>query len=535
MDFPTKAIIAILNLGLAAFVVHIAYEYAKVLSLRRRMPPGPLPLPLFGNIFSFPKDKQWKKLEEWSKNLDSPIITFWQGSTPVVVCNDAWSMADLCDKRANIYSSRHVSVLTGKIFGLHKFNQAGLPYGEQWRLHRRLTHTAANVQAAKSYQEVQANEAKIFMADTQSDQVDFTQALMRFTVSIVSIIAWGRRISSYQDNVLLAAQAFVGSANLGLPGKTYTEAIPWLARMPSWLNPLPQMLRRLAVSSNKYFYALSVEGAEAPNDNFARRLLREQEEHGLSKVEIANLTGNFIGAGVDTTTSTIITFVLAMCLFPDVQRRAHEEIDAVIGSDRYPDWSDEAQLPYVAALINETFRWRPAFALGGPPHAPTEDDTYNGLFIPKGTSVIGNLYAICRNPREYPDPEQFRPERFMADQKNPPYPNNRGHNAFGWGRRVCAGEPVARQSVYYIVVCLLWAYDIRPGADKNGKEVALDPNAYGSSQVNRPLPFNFRLLPRSEKSTKLIKEGAAAAQDALRQYDSESTITRENAQLLSLD
>lgn len=139
MDFPTKAIIAILNLGLAAFVVHIAYEYAKVLSLRRRMPPGPLPLPLFGNIFSFPKDKQWKKLEEWSKNLDSPIITFWQGSTPVVVCNDAWSMADLCDKRANIYSSRHVSVLTGKIFGLHKFNQAGLPYGEQWRLHRRLT------------------------------------------------------------------------------------------------------------------------------------------------------------------------------------------------------------------------------------------------------------------------------------------------------------------------------------------------------------------------------------------------------------
>lgn len=330
-----------------------------------------------------------------------------------------------------------------------------------------LQHSATNVQAAKSYQEVQANEGKIFMADTQSDQVDFTQALMRFTVSIVSIIAWGRRINSYQDNVLQAAQAFVGSANLGLPGKTYTEAIPWLAQMPSWLNPLPKLLRQLAASSNNYFYALSVEGAEAPNDNFARRLLREQEEHGLSEVEIANLTGNFIGAGVDTTTSTIITFVLAMCLHPDVQRRAHEEIDAVIGSERYPDWSDEAQLPYVAALINETFRWRPAFALGGPPHAPVEDDTYNGYFIPKGTSVIGNLYAMCRNPREYPDPDRFMPERFMSDQKSPPYPNNRGHHAFGWGRRVCSGEPVARQGVYFIVVSLLWAYDIRPGVDEN--------------------------------------------------------------------
>lgn len=235
--------------------------------------------------------------------------------------------------------------------------------------------------------------------------------------------------------------------------------------MPPWLNALPNQLRKLADTSNKYFYALSVEGADAPQDNFAKRLLKEKEEHGLSKVEIANLTGNFIGAGVDTTTSTMLTFVLAMCLNPDAQRRAQEEIDRVVGHDRYPDWSDEARLPYLAAIVNETLRWRPAFALGGPPHAPTEDNVYNGLLFPRGSAIIGNLYAISRNPREYPQPERFWPERFLDGFDRPAYPNTRGHNTFGWGRRVCSGEAIAQQSLYYTIVSLLWAFHISPGLD----------------------------------------------------------------------
>ena len=160
-----------------------------------------------------------------------------------------------------------------------------------------------------------------------------------------------------------------------------------------------------------------------------------------------------------------MTFILAMCLNPDVQHKAQEEIDRVIGQDRYPDWSDEANLPYLAAVINETLRWRPTFALGGPPHAATEDDIYRGYFIPKGRAVIGNLWAINRNPREFPEPERFWPERFLDSFDRPDYPNKRGHNGFGWGRRVCSGEPLAQQSLYFVMVSLLWAFDIRPGLD----------------------------------------------------------------------
>lgn len=136
----------LLTLSIAAAFAVLAYgvswvlvDYARVLRLRRKMAPGPFPCPLFGNIFMIPTSRQWKKFEEWSIKYQSPIITIWDGHTPVVVCNDSWSMSNLCDKRANIYSSRAVKTLTGKVFGLHKFNQAGLPYGDQWRLHRRLT------------------------------------------------------------------------------------------------------------------------------------------------------------------------------------------------------------------------------------------------------------------------------------------------------------------------------------------------------------------------------------------------------------
>lgn len=133
-------LIFVCSLATVAFgIIYVFVDYVRVLRLRQKMAPGPFPLPLFGNIFHIPPIRQWKKFEEWSLKYHSPIITIWDGHTPIMICNDAWSMSELCDKRANIYSSRAVKTLTGKVFGLHKFNQAGLQYGEQWRIHRRLT------------------------------------------------------------------------------------------------------------------------------------------------------------------------------------------------------------------------------------------------------------------------------------------------------------------------------------------------------------------------------------------------------------
>ena len=92
------------------------------------------------------------------------------------------------------------------------------------------------------------------------------------------------------------------------------------------------------------------------------------------------------------TISALSSFLLALLLYPDVQRRAQVEIDHVIGRSRLPEFSDRPKLPYVDAVCKELLRWRLVLPLGVA-HATTEDSVYKGYFIPKGTTVLSNTWC----------------------------------------------------------------------------------------------------------------------------------------------
>jgi hypothetical protein len=141
LDFSSfKAVYAVWT-ALFVGAVALAMDYARMLRLRAKMPPGPLPLPIIGNVLQLPKCKPWYRFEEWGNRFESPIITVWFGRNPTVVLNDAWTASDLMDKRANIYSSRPSFVIPGVLMDGEKNNQTMLPYGDRWRLHRKLTVT----------------------------------------------------------------------------------------------------------------------------------------------------------------------------------------------------------------------------------------------------------------------------------------------------------------------------------------------------------------------------------------------------------
>ncbi len=102
-------------------------------------------------------------------------------------------------------------------------------------------------------------------------------------------------------------------------------------------------------------------------------------------------------------TATFFTFLYAMALHPDVQRRAQAEIDIVVGPSRLPLMSDRPALPYIDALVNECLRWMPTAQLGVP-HRSMADDEYNGYLIPKGTLVLTNtrsVHVLRSTPRTY--------------------------------------------------------------------------------------------------------------------------------------
>jgi cytochrome P450 len=167
-----------------------------------------------------------------------------------------------------------------------------------------------------------------------------------------------------------------------------------------------------------------------------------------------------------------------MMAFPEVQRRAQAELDAVIGRDRPPNFADVPHLPYVCAVIKEILRWRPAVPVGVP-HATIEDDWYEGMFIPKGTVCIPNAWH-CNHDRAVfgDDADEFRPERHLDQQgellSGLTETNGAGHITYGFGRRICVGKELADDSLFINTARMLWAANFERTRDKNGKEVPLD-------------------------------------------------------------
>jgi cytochrome P450 len=104
------------------------------------------------------------------------------------------------------------------------------------------------------------------------------------------------------------------------------------------------------------------------------------------------------------TVSALKSFFLVLTLYPDVQRKAQEEIDRVVGVDRLPSYDDRGNLPYIDALVKEVLRWHPIAPMGLP-HATDEDDVVNGYLIPKGAMLLANIWYVQRlwgriEPRE---------------------------------------------------------------------------------------------------------------------------------------
>ena len=154
------------------------------------------------------------------------------------------------------------------------------------------------------------------------------------------------------------------------------------------------------------------------------------------------------GAGFETTSTTLMWWILAMVAFPEVQFRAQAELDAVVGRARLPTFADAPHLPYVRAITREVIRWRPASPLGLP-HAASEYDWYDGLFIPKGTTCMANIWQ-CNHDRTVfgDDADEFKPERHIGDNgellvAGPKETSLEGHVSFGFGRRVCVGKHLA--------------------------------------------------------------------------------------------
>ena len=181
-------------------------------------------------------------------------------------------------------------------------------------------------------------------------------------------------------------------------------------------------------------------------------------------------------------------WTLEMLAYPETQARAHAELDAVVGRARLPTFADYPHLPYIRAMVKEILRLRPVAPLSLP-HRCTEDDWYEGMFIPKGAICIPNIWYMNRDPEIYGEnAAHFDPARHLdANGDIAPgrsfYTKEEGHVSYGFGRRQCVGRHVANNSLFVDIAVMLWATRIERKRDASGQLLPLDVDGFVDNGV----------------------------------------------------
>jgi len=200
---------------------------------------------------------------------------------------------------------------------------------------------------------------------------------------------------------------------------------------------------------------------------------------------IKNVAATAYAGGSDTVVSIILSFFLVMACYPEAQKLAQEEIDHVIGHDRLPILADRPCLPLIQSLCYELLRWNPVTPLGIA-HYLTEDDEYHGYQIPKGTTIIPNVWAVLHDPETYPDPMTFRIDRFLDVEGNALAGINEIPDAvFGFGRRACPGRFIGLDFVWIVVASVLATYNISKAVDENGQSIEPGVEYFDSDQPSQ--------------------------------------------------
>lgn len=335
----------------------------------------------------------------WAREY-GPIVYTKMGGTDYIWLNSPEVVKELMDKRGSKYSSRPYLPMAFDATSGQK-RQFFMPYGEQWRNIRRVSHGALNLSTSNSYKPVQDFESKQVMYEFlhAKDEYAFYNINRRYSTSVITTVTYGHRVSDWTDPVIKEIfQVLDHFTLMSEPGAWIVDAFPSLAKLPSFLvqNWWKTGRQWFEFDSGVYLklyrnLVQQVNEGTAPDCYVKDFYLGDPAKNGIDEVGAAYAAGTLVEAGSESTSTAINAWIMACLLFPDTVKAAQEELDRVVGADRMPSFEDEANLPYIKAMVKETLRWWPITKFGTN-HATTEDDWYMGYYIPKGAVVMLNWW-----------------------------------------------------------------------------------------------------------------------------------------------
>ncbi|KAJ7359897.1 cytochrome P450 [Mycena albidolilacea] len=522
---------------LFALVAICAAIVLKIGSREKGLPPGPPTVPILGNAHIFPTEFPHYKFTEWARQYGG-LFSLKIGQDTVVVLTDAAAVKDLMDKRSSTTADRPPSYLGELVTnGLH---MALARFTPAWKTERRAAAAILTPQATSQHLPIQRAEATQLLHNIlHSPQASlyynfepiFTQ-FARYSISVIYSVLHGRRVPQYETEEITGYIAVMHewSALLEPGAVPPVDAIPILKRIPERWAKWKRDCKRVRNLQRARYSRLVEETRERMrrnqhNGSFMEDILERQAELGMDDEMTSWFGGTLLEGGTDTTTSYLQSLVLALIAYPEVQKKAHEEIDRMVGEHRMPTLKDLEQMPYIRAIISETHRFRPVAPLGAP-HATLATEEYHGYIIPKGTTIFVNMCEFISfkvKQSLFDNPEDFMPERYLLSE-NGTKPGVDGSDLkstfpFGFGRRICPGRYLAQNSIDLNVMNLLWAFNLKPDIDTNGNPIPVDTFAYRKGLSTAPLPFKCRITPRTVAKAGIIENEFLETADTFSKFE----------------
>ncbi|KAI0047901.1 cytochrome P450 [Auriscalpium vulgare] len=467
----------------AACAVLLALLYHRFSRTRLPYPPGPPGKLLTGNWHQLPQVQPWLAYTSWATQY-GPLVHMRILNQHMLILNTLPPVLDLLDARSALYSDRPFSTMYHALVGraMAVFSISSLH--PRFRRYRRLLHTGLSPRATSGYASLIEAEARTLGAGLRDRPRDVAAHVRRNAGAVIMKLTYGWTVQGDEDYfVKLIEEAFVVGKKANAMGAWMVDAVPAMRHIPDWF-PGAYFKRRahefrefLSLTDSAPFeWAKTQLATEKYTESFTSRHLRPEDGHSVDAEEedaIKWCSAALYVGGADTTVSALTSFFYAMSLYPDVQKRAQAELDALLSSEhRLPRVADLPYLPHTQAIVKEVLRWAPVAPLGLP-HCLTDNDTYMDYSIPKGTVVFANIWAIMHDPERYPDPFRFDPERFIPDPSKSAIseqPDPRKF-AFGFGRRICPGAHFAETSLQLNIATILTLFDISKPTDDEGREI----------------------------------------------------------------
>ncbi|XP_067319266.1 cytochrome P450 2C18-like isoform X1 [Anolis sagrei] len=494
---------------------------------RGKMPPGPPPLPLIGNALQLKTNHLDLTLSKLSEKY-GPVFTLHFGMKPVVVLHGYDAVKEALIDQAEEFAPR------GKMPFIDKYFQGkGIIFsnGERWKQLRRFALTTLRNfgMGKKSIEERIREEAQYLLEQLQATKeqpFDPTFLLNCATSNIICSIVFGKHYD-YDDKKFLAIMA-VMNENFEIVSSPWGQVAN---TFPSFMNLIPGPHHRIGTNLEKA-KAFVTEEMEAhketldpssPRDFIDCFLVKQDQEKNneASAFTTENLirsTIDLFTAGTETTSTTLRYGLLILQKYPEIEgktnagstgvllcflhvgfltlsllrllsEKVREEIDRVVGRSRFPCMSDRGEMPYTDSVIHEIQRFISLVPMSLP-HSVGKDTPFRGYTIPKDTTVFPLLTSVLFDGKEFPNPTQFDPQHFL--NKDGTFRKSDYFMPFSAGKRVCAGEGLARMELFLFLASILQNFRLKPLTDP--QDIDIKPHL--SSVGNVPPKYRLCVMPR---------------------------------------